>query len=157
MRDIATPGISTYWEDPSNVETVGDFGPDEPMFHEIWGAAWVKSTLAVNVAAAPIPSEDNRQPHLVGPRLLVTNPQNGRVQALDFPARSHGPAKVTTWFKGSDPWDVVGPWNGSYFVSERGAHRVLQLDEKESSSVCCCRVGLCLALNTLGSSPGSPR
>jgi hypothetical protein len=122
------PGINTYWEDPSNVELVGDFGPDEPHFHEIWGATWVKQTLAVNTSAAPIPSEDNRQPHLVGPRLLVTNPQSGRVQALDFPARSHGPAKVTTWFRGSDPWDVVGPWNGSYFVSERGAHRVLQLD-----------------------------
>ena len=123
------PGIMSYWEDASNVELVGEFGPGEPHFHEIWGATWVKSTLAVNAAAAPIPSEDNRQPHLIGPRMLVTNPQNNCVQALDFPARSHGPAKVTTWFKGLDPWDVVGPWNGSYFVSERGAHRVLQLDE----------------------------
>jgi hypothetical protein len=61
--------------------------------------------------------------------MLVANTQGNVVQALDFPARTHGPAKVTTWFKGADPWDVVGPWNGSYFVSERGAHRVLQLDE----------------------------
>lgn len=122
------PGINSYWEDPSNVEVVGDFG-DEPLFHEIWGAAWDVESLTVDTAAAPIPTEDDRQPHTVGPRLFVTNPQNNRVQACDFPARTHGPAKVSTWFKGADCWDVVGPCKrGHYYVSVRGEHRVVELD-----------------------------
>jgi len=124
------PGIANYWEDPTNVELVGGFGPDEPAPHEIWGMAWLKSSLGVDTSAAPIPGEDNRQPHLVPPKLLFTNPQNDRIQVAEFDPRAHGPAKrVTTWFKGPDVWDVVGPWRGSYFASVRGEHRVVQLDE----------------------------
>ncbi len=120
------PGLS------DTPELVGDWSAipaDRRGLWEAWGMAWVASTLATDTDAAPIPAEGDRQPHRVAPACLITDTQHNRVLRVDFDARAHDvPPRVTEWMAGlSDPWDIV-PWDGRYLISERGAHRIIEVD-----------------------------
>ena len=111
---------------------VGDWSAipaDRRGLWEAWGMAWVRDTLATDTDAAPIPSEDNRQPHRVAPACLITDTQHNRLVRVDFDARAHGvPPRVTEWMTGlADPWDIVA-WGDHYLISERGAHRIIEVD-----------------------------
>jgi hypothetical protein len=124
--------MASYWEEPSNVELVGDWSavPEARRgFHELWGMAWDERTLTINEAAARIPSENNEKPHVTGPVMFVSDTQNNRICKIEFSATSHSaPAKVTEFVTNSpDAWDVVYS-NGSIYVTERTAHRINQYD-----------------------------
>ncbi|MCB0246839.1 MAG: hypothetical protein KDI12_25745, partial [Anaerolineae bacterium] len=123
-----------WQEDPietGQLELVGDWsavqGPHG--LREPWGFVFVEGSTAVDHNAAPIPAEDNRQPHLVGPRLLVADSQNGRIIQAEFSPTRHGiPPKVTEFLTGiSDPWECV-QWHDGLIVSERGSHRICEYD-----------------------------
>lgn len=121
-----------HWEDPADLELVGDWSSipvERRGFHELWGMAWDERTLGVNTSAAPIPSEGNQQPHVVGPVAFVTDTQNNRVCKLEFsPTSRTAPPKVTEFIVGvQDPWDIVYR-DGVIYVSERLAHRVAAYD-----------------------------
>jgi len=132
-------GVPTYWNDPPELELVGDWSgvpEDEPRgFHEIWGGCVVPATVRVDEAAPRIPEEGNRHPHLVdpdipfkGPTFIAADSQNNRLAAVEHSATSHAtPAKVTVFAKGDDYWDCVA-WHDRIIASERGAHRVVELD-----------------------------
>ncbi len=127
-------GMHSYWEDPANVELVGDWSaiPESRRgFHELWGMAWDDRTLVINEAAAPIPTENNERPHVTGPVMFVADTQNDRVCKIEFSATSHSaPAKVTEFVTNSlDAWDVVYA-NGVIYVSERKAHRIAAYDAR---------------------------
>jgi len=121
VRDLAS----------ANLELVGDWSSvpeDRRGFRELWGAAWDQRTLVLDESAAPIPSEGDRKPHLVGPTLFLADTQNNRVCRLTFSPTSHGPAKVDEFLTGlGDPWDVVCE-NGVLYVSERSDHRIVAYD-----------------------------
>lgn len=126
--------MPSYWEEPANVELVGDWSaiPESRRgFHELWGMAWDEATLATNEAAAPIPSENNEKPHIVGPVMFVADTQNNRICKVEFSATSHAtPPKVTEFVTNSpDAWDVVYS-QGVIYVSERTAHRINAYDAR---------------------------
>lgn len=121
-----------HWEDPADVELVGDWAAipvERRGFHELWGMAWDERTLGVNTSAAPIPSEGNQQPHVVGPVAFVTDTQNNRVCKLEFsPTSRSAPPKVSEFIVGlHDPWDIVYR-DGVIYVSERLSHRIAAYD-----------------------------
>lgn len=125
--------VPSHWEDEPVLDLVGDWSaipPERRGMWEAWGMAWVASTLEVDTDAAPIPSEGGRQPHRVAPACLVTDTQHNRILRVDFDARAHGvPPVVTEWMTGlNDPWDIVA-WGNHYLVSERQAHRIIEVDE----------------------------
>jgi hypothetical protein len=125
-------GILNQWADGADVELVGDWSaiPAERRgFHEIWGLAWDERTLAVNTAAAPIPTEGNQQPHITGPVCFIADTQNNRVCKLEFsPVSRSVPPRVTEFLTGiQDPWDVVFH-DGVLYVSERKSHRICAYD-----------------------------
>jgi len=125
-------GMLTHWEDPADVELVGDWSSVPAArrgFHELWGMAWDERTLAINEAAAPIASEDNQQPHLVGPTMFLADTQRNRICKLEFSATRHGvPPRITEFITNiQDPWDVVYA-NGLLYVTERLSHRIAQYD-----------------------------
>lgn len=114
------------------LELVGDWSavPEgRRSFHELWGMAWDKRTLAVG--GEPIPNGANgpEQPHISGPVMFVSDSQNNRVCRIEFDPRSHDtPAKVSEFITGiRDPWDVVCV-DGVLYVSERQAHRIAAYD-----------------------------
>lgn len=124
--------MASYWEEPANVELVGDWSaiPESRRgFHELWGMAWDERTLNINELAARIPSENNEKPHVTGPVMFLADTQNNRICKVEFSATSHTtPAKVTEFIADSpDAWDVVYS-NGSIYVTERTAHRINQYD-----------------------------
>ncbi len=130
-------GMPGQWQSAStfegaNLELVGDWSAvpaDRRGMHELWGMAWDERTLAVDEQAAPIPSEGNRRPHLVGPVCFLADTQNNRVLRVEFSATSHAtPAKVAEFITGlGDPWDVVCE-AGVLYVSERASHRIAAYD-----------------------------
>lgn len=125
------PDIASYWEDPTNVELVGDFSQaDNIAPHEIWGFAWDAATLGVDTAHTPIPSELGRQPHLgAGPFMAVADSQNDRLLGVQFDPKAHGiPPVVTIIARLQDPW-MVKEWRDSWIVSERKAHRIVQISK----------------------------
>ncbi|MFY7856274.1 MAG: hypothetical protein ACOVQT_09060 [Rubrivivax sp.] len=130
---------SNYGDKQPDLELVGDWSAIPPArhgFHELWGMAWDARTLAVNEAAAPIPSEDNDKPHLVGPVAFLADTQNNRIVRVQFaPDRRDVPPKVTEFITGlADPWDVVYD-NGLIYVSERTAHRLSAFDARTGARV----------------------
>tara|TARA_R110001599_G_scaffold33832_3_gene108832 strand:+ start:16182 stop:18314 length:2133 start_codon:yes stop_codon:yes gene_type:complete len=119
-----------YWGDEQELELVGDWSaiPEERRgLHEPWGFAWYPRTLAVDNSAAPIPSEDNRKPHIMAPVCFIADTQNNRILRVEFNATAHGiPPKVTEFITGvNDPWECV-EWQGKLLVSERLSHRIAQ-------------------------------
>ncbi len=143
-------GTLSHWEDPANVELIGDWSAVPAArrgFHELWGMAWDERTLAINESAAPIPVEDNQQPHLVGPTMFLADSQRNRICKLEFSASSHGtPPRITEFIANiADPWDVVYA-NASIYVSERQAHRITQYDATTGAFVRVVVQGAALAL-----------
>lgn len=122
-------GMPSLWTDEpgASLELVGDWSAipeDRRGFHELWGMAWDSDTL--KVGGDPI---DGREPHLIGPACVVADSQNNRVCRIEFDPRSHDtPAKVTEFWGGNDPWDVVA-WRDEFIVSERAANRIVALDK----------------------------
>jgi hypothetical protein len=120
------------WEvTPRRGRLVGDWSaipPERHGFKELWGMAWDERTLLINEDAAPIPTEGNEKPHIVGPVCFLSDSQNGRIIKLEFPATFHGEPKVTEFIVGlADAWDVVYA-DGVLYVSERGSHRIAAYD-----------------------------
>lgn len=131
--------MASYWEDPADVELVGDWSavPEGRRgFHELWGMAWDERTLVINEAAARIPAENNEQPHVAGPVMFVSDTQNNRICKVEFSATSHTtPAKVTEFVSDSpDAWDVVYS-SGVIYVSERKAHRINAYDARTGAFI----------------------
>ena len=125
-------GPGSHWEDIADVELVGDWSAvpaSRRGFHELWGFAWDQRTLVTNEAAAPIPSENNEKPHVVGPTVFLADSQNDRIVKVEFSAVAHNvPPRVTEFITGaSDPWDVVFH-EGVLYVTERKAHRIAAYD-----------------------------
>ena len=129
-------GRGPYHEDPQpgpTLELVGDWSaiPEARRgFTELWGLAWVESTLATDIHAPRIPEEDNRQPHVGNPACLLADTQNNRVCKVTFDGKSHAtPAKITEWVTGlGNPWDVVR-WRDQYIVGERSTSKIVAYDE----------------------------
>lgn len=120
---------TTNWTQIDGLELVGDWSaipPERRGFHETWGMAWQPKTLAVNEAAAPIVSQGNEKPHIVGPVAFITDTQNNRVIKVRFSATDRSaPAVVTEFITGlADPWDCVCSAQDELYVSERTAHRI---------------------------------
>lgn len=117
---------ATALEDETLVGDWSSVPPARRRFHELWGMTWDARTLTT--AGPPI---DNgfgvpEDPHVMGPRAFVADSQMGRICALTFLATVHGPAKVTEYITGlNDPWDCAMDGD-RLFVSERGAHRILE-------------------------------
>lgn len=116
----------------STLELVGDWSAvPQPRrgFHELWGMAWDRSSLTPDPQGAPIAAEDNRRPHIGNPVCFVTDSQHERVCRIEFDGRSHAtPARVTEYLTDlADPWDIVS-WRDSLLISERRAHRIIQID-----------------------------
>ena len=128
--------MGPYHEDPQSaptLELVGDWSAIPAArrgFHELWGLAWLASTLTVDETAPRIAAEGNRHPHAGNPACLVTDTQNNRVCRIEFDGRSHAtPAKVTEWRTDlSNPWDVVR-WRDQYIVGERGSSRIVAYNQ----------------------------
>ena len=124
-HDEAQPGPT--------LELVGDWSaiPEARRgFTELWGLAWIQSTLTTDTKAPRIPQEDNRQPHVGNPACLLADTQNNRICKVTFDGKSHAtPAKVTEWVTGlGNPWDVVR-WRDQYIVGERSASKIVAYDE----------------------------
>ena len=125
-------GMLTHWEDPADVELIGDWSSIPPArrgFHELWGMAWDERTLVINESAAAIASEDNQKPHVVGPTMFLADSQRDRICKLEFSATRHGlPPKVTEFINNvEDPWDIVY-YDGVLYVTERKSHRICAYD-----------------------------
>ena len=127
------PGIMAFWDDPSNVELVGDWSavPEERRgFRELWGMCWMTKSLESDLNASRIPAEDNRIPHKTGPVAFLSDTQNNRIIRVEFSPTAHDnpPAKITEFLTGlNDAWDVV-TYKDTIIVSERKKHRINQYD-----------------------------
>ena len=126
--------MASYWEDPTSAELVGDWSsipPERRGFAQPWGMAWDPRTLVINEQAAPIPSEDNEKPHVLGPALYISDTYRNRVVKLEYSAIAHGvPPKVTEFVTGlNQPWDVIAVGTQLY-VSDRmnNAIKVFDMD-----------------------------
>jgi hypothetical protein len=126
--------IASYWADPTSAELVGDWSsipPERRGFAQPWGMAWDARTLVINEQAAPIPSENNEKPHVLGPALYISDTYRNRVVKLEYSATAHGvPPKVTEFVTGlNQPWDVIAVGTQLY-VSDRmnNAIRVFDMD-----------------------------
>jgi hypothetical protein len=133
-------GIIDYWDDidqtsstpPQQLELVGDWSAIPAArrgFHELWGIAWNAATTVIDTNAAPIPSENNEQPHITGPQAFVTDSQWNRICKLQFIATAHGVPPVVTEFitNMGDPW-ALAYYEGTLIVSERSLSRISQWD-----------------------------
>ena len=126
--------MASYWEDPTSAELVGDWSsipPERRGFAQPWGMAWDPRTLVINEQAAPIPSENNEKPHVLGPALYISDTYRNRVVKLEYSATAHGiPPKVTEFITGlNQPWDVIAVGTQLY-VSDRmnNAIKVFDMD-----------------------------
>ena len=126
--------MASYWEDPTSAELVGDWSsipPERRGFAQPWGMAWDPRTLVINEQAAPIPSEGNEKPHVLGPALYISDTYRNRVVKLEYSAVAHGvPPKVTEFITGlNEPWDVIAVGTQLY-VSDRmnNAIKVFDMD-----------------------------
>ena len=104
--------IASYWNDPTSAELVGDWSSIPPArrgFAQPWGMAWDPRTLVINEQVAPIPSENNEKPHVLGPTLYVSDTYRNRVLKIAYSATAHGiPPKITEFVTGlNEPWDVI--------------------------------------------------
>jgi hypothetical protein len=123
-------------EAPQDLELVGDWSaipPERHGFHETWGFAWDDRSLEIDGTAPLVGPPANRvgfeHPHLgAGPVAFIADSQNNRVVRLQFPATTHNPPVVTEFLTGlADPWDCVYH-DGSLYVSERKANRIVEYD-----------------------------
>lgn len=116
-------------------ELVGDWSAVPAARHGfrlLWGMCWDSRTTLHNIdtSAPPIPDEDNRQPHLTGPRMYVTDSRWSRLCRVEFDGKSHAtPAKVS-----EIAVDLPGPWDcvedestTTMIVSLREAHQIVRM------------------------------
>lgn len=116
-------------------ELVGDWSAIPSArrgFRLLWGMCWDSRTTLHNIdtSAPPIPSEDNRQPHLTGPRMYVTDSRWNRLCRIEFDGKSHAtPAKVS-----EIAVDLPGPWDcvedestATMLVSLRESHKIVRM------------------------------
>lgn len=123
----------SHWKDGTHGRTLrlaGDWSavpPERRGYHDPWGSAWLQ--VETDEAAAPIPSEGDLKPHRLPPIGLVADSGHGRILAHRFHPRMHGPqAVVSEWMTGlHDPFGLV-VWNDRVIVSERTAHRIVEID-----------------------------
>lgn len=126
------PVPASQWETNSNLtmELVGDWSAipvERHGFHEVWGLAFDFDSLALDPNGVP---QGGEQPHLIGPRLFVSDSQNNRVCLLTFQKDSFTAEPVVTEFLTglNDPWDVLWDSNARdgkvIYVSERKDHRI---------------------------------
>jgi hypothetical protein len=115
-------------------ELVGDWSaiPAERRgFDLLWGMCWDSRTTLHNIdtAAQPIPAEDNRKPHLTGPRMYVADSKRKRICRVEFDGSSHTtPAKVSEVATGRGFWDCVeDPTTNTMIASIRDEHRVVRM------------------------------
>lgn len=115
-----------HWEDGTVPALLGDWSALAVKgFHELWGMAWRKSTLALDMNAPPINGE---QPHIVGPQAFFADSQNNRVlRATWSPTDRSVPPVMTLFASGKDAWDVVEAGEKVY-ISFRGEHRIAEHD-----------------------------
>lgn len=125
---------SPHWQSPgadTDYELVGDWSSvptSRRGFFELWGFTWDKRTLEVNESAAPIPSEGNEKPHIVGPVAFVADSQHNRICKLQWAPDNHADPVVSEFLLGlADPWDCVCQ-DGVLYVSERLSHRIAAYD-----------------------------
>ena len=137
-------GMASYWGDGANqktLELVGDWSAIPAERRGLWNVrsfCWDEKSLAVDESAAPIPSEENRLPHVVAPVMYITEQResgkgvkaDGRVLRVEFNARAHGvPPKVTELAAGlPGPWGIVD-WGDRVIVALRNASRVIAIDK----------------------------
>ncbi len=131
--------MASYWEDPTSAELVGDWSsipPERRGFAQPWGMAWDPRTLVINEQAAPIPSEGNEKPHVLGPTLYVSDTYRNRVVKLEYSATAHGvPPKVTEFVTGlKEPWDVIAVGTQLY-VSDRMNNAIKVFDMNTAALV----------------------
>lgn len=115
-------GMPNYWGGAQNLEFVGVWDTSVPAaqrkpFRELWDMTWDQSTLATDPNAPPIGGE---QPHLVGPRMFLTDTQNGRIVDCRFsPTDRLAPPTLSVPITGlSEPWGCECIGNVLY-VTER--------------------------------------
>lgn len=115
-------------------ELVGDWSsiPEERRGLWLpWGMCWDSRTTLHNIdtSAAPIPAEENRQPHKTGPRGYIADSRWDRIVRAEFDGRSHAtPAKVSEVFTGGGVWDCVEDEStNTMIVSQRDLHRVVRM------------------------------
>lgn len=118
----------------NNLTLVGDWSAipvERHGFHEIWGGAFDRNSVAQANLDQSAPVQVNpitgalEHPHSIGPRLFIPDSQNGRVCLLTFQRDDFDAEPAVTEFLTGllDPWDCV--WdNDVLYVSERGSHRI---------------------------------
>ena len=131
--------MASYWADPTSAELVGDWSsipPERRGFAQPWGMAWDPRTLVINEQAAPIPSENNEKPHVLGPALYISDTYRNRVVKLEYSATAHGvPPKVTEFVTGlNQPWDVIAVGTQLY-VSDRMNNAIKVFDMNTAALV----------------------
>ena len=131
--------MASYWNDPTSAELVGDWSsipPERRGFAQPWGMAWDPRTLVINEQAAPIPSENNEKPHVLGPALYISDTYRNRVVKLEYSATAHGvPPKVTEFVTGlNQPWDVIAVGTQLY-VSDRMNNAIKVFDMNTAALV----------------------
>ncbi len=134
-RSSSPPRHYTEQRNGDGLELVGDWSAipvERRGFHETWGLAFDRDSLASDPDGVPQFNSVNGQmelPHLNDVRLFVTDTQNNRIILLTFAKDDFNAEPVVTEFKTgmSDPWDIV--WeDGKLYVSERQANRIVELD-----------------------------
>lgn len=115
-------------------ELVGDWSAVPAQrrgFDLLWGMCWDSRTTLHNIdaSAQPIPAEDNRKPHLTGPRMYVADSKRNRICRVEFDGRSHAtPAKVSEVATGRSFWDCVeDQTTNTMIASIRSEHRVVRM------------------------------
>lgn len=116
----------------ASYELVGDWNgvaTGRPRgFHELWGLSWDERTVQQGSGPpVPNPPRPDEPAHDIPPVMFVADSQNNRVCRIEFSPVDHAvPAKITEYIVGLlDPWDVRCT-DGKLYVSERGAHRILE-------------------------------
>lgn len=125
----ARPASRTVAPSAADFDLIGDWSSmpvERRGFHETWGLAWYRKTLAVDPNATPIMNNGVlEQPHIVGPVMFVADSQMNRIVKIQFdPADHDPPAVVTEFITGlADPWDVrcIGD---TLYVTERFANKI---------------------------------
>lgn len=117
--------IASYWNDPLEVEMVGDWRTSGPAgFAQPWGLCW--DVPATDYTHAPIATERNLRPHVRGVRAWIADTYNNRVVVLTFDAYSHAkPPIITDFVVGlNNPWDCIRVDN-TIWISDRRNNRIV--------------------------------
>lgn len=125
----------------SDFDLIGDWAnvpQDRRGFHEVWGFAWVASTLAIDFAAPPVMRDGQlANPHVTEPVVLIADSQHNRIVRVKFSAnQENAPGVVDEFIAGlNDPWDCVCTPDDKLLVSERRANKITMWDAKTGAFV----------------------